>query len=473
MTMENHAANDEKSAEHYTGELFGQLMQIDRVHSKEEIEAAVYRLLSLIGEAMDADRVFLFDRLEEEREENYSNTFEWCAEGVSPQIENLERLTRADMPVWLETFERGEPIYIPDLEEVRGVMPAEYDILKAQDIRREIAVPVFYRSTLSGFFGVGNPRGEITPAQIDLLSFVGGHVGSAREKLRMFALLEQKQKTLEQDLQAKLLEQQMLMVLCRNSISVYRVDLMKNRAQIVKVEDYANTADELLPYGDEIFPYYEAIRDYYERFVIKETAPDFLQALQTESLMRALENKDRISRRYRCTPNARGQIYFEVRVSKDDAGTYVPKEEKTTLAPGKFTGIMKAWLAVGIADNEDKGAKYASVTGCQDTIKVDISIEGEDKLQTVQAEFTMDKDTANITVKLSLLPPDGQKSTGTESSAAEDCRMTLKITGKVTTNEVSNANDEKTIEKYTTTINWSGAKITKGIKEANSEQAEG
>ena len=65
MTMENHAANDEKSAEHYTGELFGQLMQIDRVHSKEEIEAAVYRLLSLIGEAMDADRVFLFDRLEE------------------------------------------------------------------------------------------------------------------------------------------------------------------------------------------------------------------------------------------------------------------------------------------------------------------------------------------------------------------------------------------------------------------------
>ena len=159
--------------------------------------------------------------------------------------------------------------------------------------------------------------------------------------------------------------------------------------------------------------------------------------------------------------------------TKDDAGTYVPKEEKTTLAPGKFTGIMKAWLAVGIADNENARARYASVTGCQDTIKVDVPIKGEDGLQTVQAEFTMDKDTANITVKLSLLPPDGQESTGTEGSAAEDCRMTLKITGKVTTNEVSNANDEKTIEKYTTTINWSGAKITKGIKEANSEQAEG
>lgn len=157
----------------------------------------------------------------------------------------------------------------------------------------------------------------------------------------------------------------------------------------------------------------------------------------------------------------------------DDTGTYVPKEEKTTLAPGKFTGIMKAWLAVGIADNENEGAQYASVTGYQDTIKVDVPIKGEDGLQTVQAEFTMDKDTANITVKLSLLPPDGQESTGTESSAAEDCRMTLKITGNVVMNENHGGDDTRTIDKYTTTINWSGAKITKGIKEANSEQAEG
>lgn len=165
--------------------------------------------------------------------------------------------------------------------------------------------------------------------------------------------------------------------------------------------------------------------------------------------------------------------------TKDDAGIYVPKEEKTTLVPGQFTGIMKAWLAVGIADNEKEGAQYASVTGYQDTIKVDVPIKGEDKLQTVQAEFTMDKDTANITVKLSLLPPDGQESAGTEGSAAEDCRMTLTMKGAVSKKDVSpaggsisEANGTK-IEKYTTTINWSGAKITKGIKEANSEQAEG
>lgn len=164
---------------------------------------------------------------------------------------------------------------------------------------------------------------------------------------------------------------------------------------------------------------------------------------------------------------------------KDDEGQYVWQKEDMKLLPGQFTGIMKAWLAVGIADNENKDARYASVTGYQDTIKVDVLIEGEDKLQTVQAEFTMDKDTANITVKLSLLPPDGQESTRTESSAAEDCRMTLTMKGAVSKKDespaggsISEENGTK-IEKYTTTINWSGAKITKGIKEANSEQAEG
>lgn len=164
---------------------------------------------------------------------------------------------------------------------------------------------------------------------------------------------------------------------------------------------------------------------------------------------------------------------------RDDKGQYVWQKEDTKLVPGQFTGIMKAWLAVGIADNENEGAQYASVTGYQDTIKVDVPIKGEDGLQTVQAEFTMDKGTANITVKLSLLPPDGQESAGTESSAAEDCRMTLTMKGAVSKKDespaggsISEENGTK-IEKYTTTINWGGAKITKGIKEANSEQAEG
>lgn len=213
------------SAAEYSLALIDQLARIDRTCSKEEMDELVYRLLSLIGEAMQSDRVFLFERLEGTAEA-YCNTFEWCANGVAPQIDNLTEIVPADMPYWLEVFGRGETIVIPNIEGVKTQMPSEYEILKAQSIRSEIAVPVFYRGNLSGFFGLDNPQWAMTAGQLRLLAFVGGHLGSARENLRMLTLLEEKQKSLEQNLQAVKLEQQMLKVLCKDSTSVYRVDLM-------------------------------------------------------------------------------------------------------------------------------------------------------------------------------------------------------------------------------------------------------
>lgn len=213
------------SAAEYSLAIIDQLARIDRTCSKEEMDELVYRLLSLIGEAMQSDRVFLFERLEGTAEA-YCNTFEWCANGVAPQIDNLTEIVPADMPYWLEVFDCGETIVIPNIEGVKTQMPSEYEILKTQSIHSEIAVPVFYRGNLSGFFGLDNPQRAMTAGQLRLLAFVGGHLGSARENLRMLTLLEEKQKSLEQNLQAVKLEQQMLKVFCKDSTSVYRVDLM-------------------------------------------------------------------------------------------------------------------------------------------------------------------------------------------------------------------------------------------------------
>ena len=65
-------------AAEYSLALIDQLARIDRSRSKEEMDELVYRLLSLIGETVLSDRVFLFERLECEAEA-YCNTFEWCA----------------------------------------------------------------------------------------------------------------------------------------------------------------------------------------------------------------------------------------------------------------------------------------------------------------------------------------------------------------------------------------------------------
>ena len=242
------------SAAEYSLAIIDQLARIDRSRSKEGMDELVCRLLSLIGEAMQSDRVFLFERLEGTAEA-YCNTFEWCANGVAPQIDNLTEIVPTDMPYWLEVFGRGETIVIPNIEDVKTLMPSEYELLKAQSIRSEIAVPVFYRGSLSGFFGLDNPQRTLTDNKLRLLAFAGGHLGSARENLRMLTLLEEKQKSLEQNLQAVKLEQQMLKALCKDSTSVYRVDLMNDRAEIVKIEEHSNSAGDLLPHGQELFSY--------------------------------------------------------------------------------------------------------------------------------------------------------------------------------------------------------------------------
>lgn len=99
-------------AAEYSLAIIDRLARIDRSRSKEEL---VCRLLSLIGEAMLSDRVFLFERLEGTAEA-YCNTFEWCANGVAPQIDNLTEIVPTDMPYWLEVFGRGETIVIPILK---------------------------------------------------------------------------------------------------------------------------------------------------------------------------------------------------------------------------------------------------------------------------------------------------------------------------------------------------------------------
>ena len=67
----------------------------------------------------------------------------------------------------------------------------------------------------------------------------------------------------------------MLKVLCKDSTSVYRVDLMNDRAEIVKIEEHSNSAGDLLPHGQELFSYAEAVEHYYHKCVLKESAPDF------------------------------------------------------------------------------------------------------------------------------------------------------------------------------------------------------
>lgn len=290
------------------------LTRISRMKDISELESAVQELFCIVGKTTGADRVFLFDE-NSDRPGVYGNTYEWCAGGVSAQKDELQTLTQDDMPYWTRTFLNGENIVIPDLEEVKDIMPGEYEILAAQDIRSEIASPIVYRGHLMGFIGLDNPASDVSALFIQQLAFIGSAIISTRENMRMIALLERQRADLQENLLSMEREQQILSVLSSDSTAVYRADLKSNTAEIVKIEVGSNTQDLMYSSGSKLC-YFKEMTRYYNNFVVKETSPDFLEIFEPNNLMRALADKEVISHRFQCRPNGLGQIYFELRVTR-------------------------------------------------------------------------------------------------------------------------------------------------------------
>ena len=113
-------------------------------------------LLRVLGEFYDADRAYLF---ESTTGGNVSNTYEWCAAGVSPEIDNLQEIPFDDYESWMESFEAVGMVHIIDAEHTLDHDSQEYKTLAPQGIDSLIAVPVHDGAgEMIAFLGVDNPR---------------------------------------------------------------------------------------------------------------------------------------------------------------------------------------------------------------------------------------------------------------------------------------------------------------------------
>lgn len=149
--------------------------QISLLHEAEDLADGINFMLKSLGEFTDADRAYVF-----ETSENHTstNTYEWCAAGVTPQIRNLHDIPFESMPKWIEVFLHGENILIEDLEAYRESMPLEYELLKIQNVSTLIAFPISVHEKLIGFVGVDNPDMEKSNLLHRLLSLLGKYVGT-------------------------------------------------------------------------------------------------------------------------------------------------------------------------------------------------------------------------------------------------------------------------------------------------------
>lgn len=183
MQYENQILKSELEAEHF---ILTQMAELGKVRNVRECQVAINNLLEKIGHFTKADRAYIVD----EKDGCYYNTYEWCNEGIEPQINQLQNLRAEDMPYWIPKLSSGESIFIEDLENVKETMPVEYEILKPQNIHTLIVFPIILSNTLKGFIGVDNPNIKDAKDVIRLFAALGSYLGTTRENAAVYAKLE-------------------------------------------------------------------------------------------------------------------------------------------------------------------------------------------------------------------------------------------------------------------------------------------
>lgn len=294
--------------------VLNQMVTIDRSRTMEELNRAIQGILEYIGEYTKAGRAYTFEFIE--KQSIYRNTSEWCAEGVKPQMDNLQAVPFMEMPYWHRQFLRGEKVVIEDIEAAKDEMPLEYRLLKAQDIHTVIVFPMFHTDTLWGFIGLDDPILDESQSLINLLTVVGSHLGSAYDSCHKSNLLDEKQNALQASIDAFQREQRFLQVLCRDYISVFFADLKKDYLEILKVDPEANVLQVSASEEYMTLSYKEIIESYCRQFMMQEEARKLKKRLNAERLMRELKTRDRISFRFQSLPNGAGHEYFEAQITR-------------------------------------------------------------------------------------------------------------------------------------------------------------
>ncbi|MHA1659175.1 MAG: PAS domain S-box protein [Promethearchaeota archaeon] len=142
-------------------------------------DKAMNNSLSDMGKLSGASRSYLF--LIEDEKKIMINTHEWCAEGVIPQIENLQAVPIESLPWWKEQLFKENIIHISDVSKLPIEAENTKKILESQNIKSLLVFALHVAGNLAGFIGLDNIKetGEWGKENIILLQVSSEIIGNA------------------------------------------------------------------------------------------------------------------------------------------------------------------------------------------------------------------------------------------------------------------------------------------------------
>jgi len=160
---------------------------VHTLHSGADPDTAIHELLEIIAHFYHANRAYIFEY--DRKAWTTSNTYEWCAEGVSPEIDNLQDVPLSEVQRWEDLFNTEGIVCIGMLGSEVDPESAEYQILAAQGIESLLVAPIELGGERIGFIGVDDPRRS--SAETALLQTIAAFIADDIDKRGILKRLQQ------------------------------------------------------------------------------------------------------------------------------------------------------------------------------------------------------------------------------------------------------------------------------------------
>ena len=151
--------------------------------SEEDLHKTIQASLQKLGEFVEADRMYVFDY--DWAQNTCSNTFEWCATGIEPQLEFLQETSLEGLEDWTKRHLQGEIMYVEDVNALEESTTLR-QILEAQGIKSLLAMPIMDQSECIGFIGLDSVQKHhsYSENEFNLLKIFTSILGNVHNRIR-------------------------------------------------------------------------------------------------------------------------------------------------------------------------------------------------------------------------------------------------------------------------------------------------
>jgi PAS domain S-box-containing protein len=152
------------------------------------------QMLRKLGEHTGVSRVYIFEDSEDGLTTN--NTFEWCNEGIVPQISELQGIPYDIIPSWKKILIEDGRVFSENILELPADVLA---ILEPQGIKSILVFPLYAEGRFIGFIGFDEctRNKEWRSDELDLLKLISNILSNAIERRIMLVKITEKQIRLE------------------------------------------------------------------------------------------------------------------------------------------------------------------------------------------------------------------------------------------------------------------------------------